>query len=122
MEEKQASKGRQVYIQAHLVPLIEQYARDNQLDIPKAVNEIISDHFRRPASDDNSPATKRDIKRVIKRIELTNMMFEPALLELLEATSSSRFDAKENSEIGDLGREIKRRYVDLFRELREMIQ
>lgn len=121
MDTSDSKRGKQVYIQGHLLPQVERYARDNNLPFAKAINEIVSDHFRKPLTDDSQPATRQDLKKIHKKIELTNMLLEPALLELLEASSHSRYETNSDPDKAQLGLAIKRKYSELFRDLRDML-
>ena len=121
MEDKQKPRGVHVYVKSNLKQSIDQYASERGLGFGPAVSEILENFFKTQKARPDDPATKKDIKLLHKKIELTNAMLRPALLELLEATAYSRNqkDLEEKKEA--TGREVRDHYADLFTDLREMI-
>ena len=108
-----------VRVHQHLVPLIEQYARDNELPFAKAVNEILADHLRRPAEEE--AVTRKDVKKILKRIELISSIMEPAFLELIESSGGLKIDNFADEEKREMGRKTKLKYARIFREIREIL-
>ncbi len=122
MADDLSKKGRHFYVPGDLLELVEQYAVENGIKkTADALKEVLSDHLRGSKLAENRPATRSDVKKILKRIELTNMILEPALLELLESSASSRFEVNSDSEKKELGRTLKAKYSELFRDLRDLL-
>lgn len=121
MDESTEKKGKMLYVRGRNLSLLEQYARDNKLGPSEALNEIIADHFRAKSTDDDAPITKRDMAMLVKKLELINIILEPALLDLLEVSGHVRSISQNVPNADKLGRTIKERYSSFFKEIKDMV-
>ena len=109
-------QGIKTYIRYSQAEKLKSFCNQNGLSFSDATNQVIDAYFDQKLEKQSS----NDTGKILRYLELLNLILQPSLLELLEVSGQLRWLTNDKPKALSTGLEVRKEFESLYKELLEL--